>query len=363
MIQSLTKWKDQLFGHGDAAITLPIFDGALKPNQLLQEATVVATFEAPEDIATDGESIYIADGMEVLRIDANGQLMQVVKTAGSITALACVAGGLAVCIEGTEIRFFGGRWDGVKISDPSFHAVNAMASDGLRLVVTDASSTRKSHQWRHDLMELGHTGRVLEIDLQTRATRLVKDRLRHAYGVGLADGAIWASESWAHQIIQIEGGVKDSAAILDRLPGYPSRLAPAAGGGFWLTVFTARTQLVEFVLREKQYRQEMVATIENPDLWISPQLRSWQSLQEPLQYPRVKRLGKVKPWAPPTSYGLVVRLDPLGTPLYSLHSRADGDHHGVVAAAELNGQLYVLSKGAKKLLRLDIANLEVSTSL
>ena len=43
--------------------------------------------------------------------------------------------------------------------------------------------------------------------------------------------------------------------MLDRLPVYPSRLAAAAGGGFWLTAFAARTQLVEFVLREPAYRR------------------------------------------------------------------------------------------------------------
>jgi hypothetical protein len=53
----------------------------------------------------------------------------------------------------------------------------------------------------------------------------------------------------------------------------------------------------------------------------------------------------------------VIRLGPDGLPKYSLHSRADGHHHGVVYAVEANGFLYLLSKGAGLLLRLELAGL------
>ncbi len=41
--------------------------------------------------------------------------------------------------------------------------------------------------------------------------------------------------------------------------------------------------------------------------------------------------------------------------MFSFHSRVDGENHGVVAAAELNGSLYVLAKGPKRLLRLTLS--------
>ena len=42
----------------------------------------------------------------------------------------------------------------------------------------------------------------------------------------------------------------------------PSDCTTAAeGGGYWLTCFTGRTQLVEFVLRENAYRRRMMAEI------------------------------------------------------------------------------------------------------
>jgi hypothetical protein len=68
----------------------------------------------------------------------------------------------------------------------------------------------------------------------------------------------------------------------------------------------------------------------------------------------------VKPWAPPRSYGLVIRLDDHGLIRYSLHSRFDGKHHGIVAAVERDGWLYLLCKGRRRLLRLSIAAAEAS---
>ena len=58
-----------------------------------------------------------------------------------------------------------------------------------------------------------------------------------------------------------------------------------------------------------------------------------------------------KPWAPPRSYGLVIRLNAEGVPLYALHSRVDGINHGIVAAVEMDGALFALAKGPGRLLR------------
>lgn len=62
-------------------------------------------------------------------------------------------------------------------------------------------------------------------------------------------------------------------------------------------------------------------------------------------------MGVLKPWAPPRSYGLVIRMDDTGRILSALHSRVDGQHHGIVAAAEAGGDLYCLSAGADAVLK------------
>ena len=77
----------------------------------------------------------------------------------------------------------------------------------------------------------------------------------------------------------------------------------------------------------------------------------------PMQGAHLKTMGVVKPWAPPRSYGLVIRLSAAGDPLYSLHSRVDGVNHGVVAAVEVGDDLFILAKGPGRLLKLSVSAL------
>ena len=69
----------------------------------------------------------------------------------------------------------------------------------------------------------------------------------------------------------------------------------------------------------------------DPRYWIAPALRSGNTFLEPMQGGSLKTMGVLKPWAPPRSYGLVIRLDDAGPVRYSLHSRVDGKHHGIIA--------------------------------
>src|SRR3546814_20070608 len=95
----------------------------------------------------------------------------------------------------------------------------------------------------------------------------------------------------------------------------------------------------------------MMKTVE-PRYWVAPALSSGADFKEPLQGGSVRQMGILKPWAPPRSYGLLIRLGPDLRPCYSLHSRVGGKNHGIVAAVEHGDFLIVLSKGAGRILRL-----------
>ena len=360
MIAALKGFADRLLGRGDATITVPSFDGALKPNQILEKAETIGQFDAPEDLASDGKSLYIADGTAILRFDGTATA-EVRRFDRAVTALCCLPdGGIAVALDGREVQVFAtpsASSAAVNFSDPSFNAIDALSPGPTgTLIATDGSTARPYRQWVHDLMERGRSGRVFTLDIASGRTRAVASGLSYAFGACAAGDALFVSESWRHRLIGIapDGSQR---AVLDNLPVYPSRLSPAADGGFWLTAFAARTQLVEFVLRENAYRRRMMAEID-PEYWIAPKLKSGQSFLEPMQGAHIKTMGVVKPWAPPRSYGLVIRLSASGVPLYALHSRVDGVNHGVVAAVELNGALFVLAKGPGRLLRLPLAMIE-----
>src|SRR5689334_13057782 len=104
MIAALKEFADRLLGRGDATITVPSFDGALKPNQILEKAETVAQLEAPEDLASDGKVLFVADGTAILRLDGAG-MTEVRRFERPITALCCLPDGrMAVALDGREIQ-------------------------------------------------------------------------------------------------------------------------------------------------------------------------------------------------------------------------------------------------------------------
>lgn len=360
MIGALRAIGDRILGRGDASITVPIFDGALKPNQLLENAEVVAQFDAADDIASDGQALLVSDGGRVLRL-ADGAEKEIAHFDRPVTALCAMAdGGIAVALDGREIVVRGEAGKERRSTGPAgapFRAANAIAQlSGSRLAVTDGSQANDCAQWAHDLMGRGATGRLVLLDPRSGEGREIARGLEYAFGVCPFGSESLVSESWRHRIVAVAADGRPRV-VLGRLPVYPSRLAVAAGGGFWLTAFTARTQLVEFVLRENAFRRRMMKEIA-PEHWIVPRLRSGEDYLEPMQGAHLRTMGVLKPWAPPRSYGLVIRLAADGVPRYSLHSRVDGINHGIVAAAEAGGFLYLLAKGPGRLLRLPLADLE-----
>ncbi|MBV8924834.1 MAG: hypothetical protein JOZ74_05635 [Bradyrhizobium sp.] len=357
MIAMLEDFFDRILGRGDAAITVPTFDGSLKPNQLLERAEVVGEFEAPEDLTCVEGALYIADGPVLRRLEATGwrEVRRFEQTMTAICGLP--GGGLAAALEGSEIRVLAaaeGADAGQAISAGGMRAVNAIAAcpDG-GLLATDGSTGEPYWQWARDLLNRGRSGRLLFIDPASGNVEVRASGLHYAFGVAAVGKDVLVSESWRHRVVSVAANGA-TRSVLDHLPVYPSRIAPASDGGFWVTAFTARTQLIEFVLREGAYRKRMMREVP-PEFWIVPRLCSGGSFREPMQGAHLKTMGVVKPWAPPRSYGLVIRLAADFSPLFSFHSRVDGENHGVVAAAELDGSLYVLAKGPKRLLRLAIA--------
>lgn len=359
MIAAVREFANRFLGRGDATITVPSFDGALKPNQKLESAETLLTCEAPEDLATDGSNLFIADGQRLMCL--NGGAASEVRTfERPISALCALpGGGLAVALGGREVRLYASisaEQPSVTFADAAFNAINALSlANDSTLIATDGSATCGVDDWARDLMELNRTGRVFRLDPGRKTVTPLAQGLGHAFGACAHGNGVLVSESWRHRLVLVAPGASPRT-VLAHLPVYPSRLAKASGGGYWLTAFTARTQLVEFVLREPAYRRRMMAEID-PAYWVTPRLRSGFSFKEPMQGAHIKTMGVIKPWAPPRSYGLVIRLNADGQPLYSLHSRVDGINHGVVAAVEMGGDLVLIAKGPGRVLRLPLAGL------
>ena len=112
---------------------------------MLEKAETLLTFEAPEDLATDGSNLYIADGPQLMSLN-DGTASEVRSFERPISALCALpGGGLAVALGGREVRLYASpsaEQPSVTFADSAFNAVNALtlASDNT-LIATDGSAT------------------------------------------------------------------------------------------------------------------------------------------------------------------------------------------------------------------------------
>jgi Strictosidine synthase len=343
-------------GHSELSrVNIPPLDGPMRPNTVLDELPPLPGGDVPEpaDVlpGPDG-SVHVASGHRIVRLGA-GSTTVVAELDGPVTALAADG-------DGALLAGVGGR--GVVRVDPSgsveavvtdaggaaLQCVTALAVDasGDVVYVCDGSRRHGPDDWVHDLMERNAAGRLVAFDRRRGDATVLLDGLAWPAGVALSadDRHLVFSTAWDHTVRRcgVDGG--GVSVVQEGLPGYPGKLAPATGGGYWLAVFALRTQLVEFVLMEHEYRAEMMRTIE-PEYWIRPALRTLDSALEPLQGGAIKKLGVKKPWAPPRSYGMVLRLDDDGEIVASLQSPADGTRHGVASARQDGNRLYIASRG------------------
>jgi len=350
-----TRFFDRIRGSGEAAITLPPMDGALRPNNRIEEADVIFETSSPDNLVRSGSGISFSSGAVLMSLEKDGKTKALWNASSHITCLAGHSSGtLAAGLEEGRIVIRGGPHDGLSLDrfeDTPVKAPSAAVfADEKTLYVCLASQDNPMSQWKRDLMSKGNSGSVWKVDLRTGKAVCLGRNLAFPYGIVLAEnGDVIVSESWRHQVIRISegGGIQ---TLLDELPGYPSRLVRDANQDIWMCVFAPRTQLIEFVLSEKEYRTRMMETVD-PEYWIAPSLHHPHSYLEPMQGGGLKQLGELKPWAPTRSIGLVARLDPQGHPIESFHSRANGKRHGIASCLPSDDGLIMASIGGNVIVR------------
>ncbi len=343
---------------------IPAMDGAFSPNDRLDRATPIGDPLPGADAVTEGPdgAIYVSAGRNVWRLAGPGYAARSLHaeldgTVGALAfhpdgrLLACIAGGGLAAIDAAGKRRYLTEAEGAPLNCPTSVAA---APDG-GIFVTDGSSRHEPSAWCADLMAQSRTGRLIACGPGLEQPRVLLRGLLYPGGLAVADGQLWLTESFAHRLSRAalagSGAIGTPQTVIRNLPGYPSRLgrvlAPARG--LWLSLFAVRTHLIEFVLREDDFREEMMRTVP-PQYWIAPALSSSGDCLEPMQIGSVKALGIQKPWAPPRSYGLVARLDAAGEVVETLHSRVGGKHHGITAATETDQGLVLVSKGSGRVL-------------
>jgi sugar lactone lactonase YvrE len=343
---------------------IPPLDGALSPNDRLDSAVPIGDpLPGLDDVAVASNgTVYVSAGRQVLKLSGSD-----LATRTLVAEFDGDAGGLAIHPDGRLLVCVAGR--GLAAIDPAraeprwLEAADGRALAGLlsvtsapdgRIFAVEGSAGCAPDHWRHDLMEKRSNGRLIVCSPALDNAQVLLRDLPYPYGVAVsADGKqLWLTESWAHRLSRFaltSNGVAPREVIANNLAGYPARLHRDAQGGFFLGLFARRTHLIEFVLKEDDFREDMITTIP-PDYWIAPAFAGGGDCLEPMQIGSVKALGIQKPWAPPRSYGLLVHLDAEGEATDSLHSRAGGRFHGVTGACDTQHGVVIAARGAGRLL-------------
>jgi sugar lactone lactonase YvrE len=340
---------------------IPSMDGAFSPNDRLDRATQIGEpLEGADAIAEapDG-AICVSAGARIWRLSGADYRNRAVfaEFECKVGALAFDGNGrlLACTAQGLAVLDAAGRLTNLieKVEGEPLRCLTAVAAapDGA-IFLAEGGARHSAEDWRRDLMERHELGRIIACGPALDDGRTLLHGLNYPAGLAVKDRRLWFTESFAHRLSQapITGTTIGTPEIAIRnMPGYPSRLSAARSHGFWLSLFALRTHLVEFVLREDDFRTEMMRTIPEA-YWVAPALSSGRDCLEPLQVGGLRALGIEKPWAPARSYGLAARLDAEGVALETLHSRVGGRHHGITAALETVQGVVLVSKGAGRVL-------------
>jgi hypothetical protein len=321
------------------AVTIPPLDGAFRPNTRLDDISAFADLTEPDNLLVADGRLLASSGNAIYAIAA-------------VTALALSPSGeMTVGLESGKLLIAG-----KEISLPAeIRCITALAYAVEGTVwLANGSAEHAPSQWAADLMKKGASGSLWRCGPAEIRFQKVADDIAFPYGLHPMGRDVLVSESWRHQLVRFDGTTGNRSTELTHLPGYPARMSPSGDGGAWLTLFAPRNRLIEFVLQETHYRQDMIEQVP-PAHWVAPALASNRSFLEPLQCGGIRTMGIHKPWSPSRSYGLVVRLDRNMQPQFSLHSRANGTRHGICSVVEKDGRLFIASKGGDCLLAVDLS--------
>jgi sugar lactone lactonase YvrE len=221
--------------------------------------------------------------------------------------------------------------------DPIRYADAVVVAKNGKMYFSDASTRFGPQQWGGtfeasilDILEQSSTGRILEYDPTSKATRIVVQGLSFANGVALSQDEktlfvnetgkyrVWKIAVQAQNLVLNDGKAVAGAQILfENLPGYPDNLMRGLDGKIWLGFAKPRNPTIDGFADK-------------------PWLRSLT-----LRLPRAL-------WPIPKAYGHVMAFDENGQVLKDMQDPT-GSYPESTGVTETQDRLYIQSLHAKGL--------------
>jgi sugar lactone lactonase YvrE len=256
----------------------PGYSGAHAANSQLAGLQMIdlGAESGPEHIAIgrDGKLYTTVESGRILRMNPDGSEQSVFAStggrvlgfdfdaAGNLIAADAVKGLLSISSDGKVSVLT----DSVNINgqpDPIRYADAVVVAPTGKMYLSDASTRFAPNDWGGtfeasvlDILEQSSTGRILEFDPATQATRVVAHGLSFANGVALSlDGQhVFVNETGKYRVWKIAVASQDldvrqtsnqATVLFDNLPGYPDNLMRGRDGKIWLGFAKPRNPTID----------------------------------------------------------------------------------------------------------------------
>ena len=304
--------------------------------------------EGPEHVALgpDGKLYATVLSGTILRMNADGSGQETFATTGGrvlgfdfdnsghLIAADAYQGVLAISREG-KIRVLANTVSG----SPIRYANSVVVARNGKIYFSDSSTRFAPPEWGGtfaasflDILEQSSSGRILEHDSQTGATRVLAKGLSFANGVALTadQRSLIVAETGKYRIwklplaasdldLMTPSGAHSSGAqiLLENLPGFPDNLMRGRDGRIWVGFTKPRSPVIDH-LADKPFVRKLILRLPK---WL---------------------------WPVPKAYGHVMAFDERGKVLLDLQDPT-GHYPETAAVTETPERLYVHSLHARSL--------------
>ena len=275
----------------------PGYTGAHAPNDRLAGLKLIALGDeaGPEHVvlARDGKLYAAMASGRILRMNPDGSAREVFATtggrvlgfdfdaAGQLIAADAVKGLLAIGTD-RQVTVLADKVDG----DPIRYADAVVVARNGKIYFSDASRRFAPAAWGGtyeaavlDIVEQRATGRILEYDPATRATRVVVHGLSFGNGVALSrdEQTLFVAETGKYRIwkvavnadqLDVTQGSPQATVLFDNLPGYPDNLMRGQEGRIWLGFSGPRSPDVD-AMADKPFLRSLTLRLPRA-LWPVP---------------------------------------------------------------------------------------------
>jgi sugar lactone lactonase YvrE len=257
-----------------AAPTAPGYVGVHAVNHGLAGLQTIAlgAEQGPEHVvlARDGKLYAAVASGNILRMNPDGTAQEVfARTGGRVLGFDFDAHGNLIAADAVRGLLSIGPDRQVTLladsvaGEPIVYADAVVVAGNGKIYFSDASARFAPARWGGtyeaavlDIIEQACTGRVLEYDPATRATRVVARGLAFANGVALSrdEQTLFVAETGKYRVwkiavaadnLDVARGQPQARVLFDNLPGYPDNLMRGQDGRIWLGLSGPRSPDVD----------------------------------------------------------------------------------------------------------------------